>query len=52
MAGALNGTLKAELIEMQGPRKDVEQVERALFQWITWYNEERLPSALDYVPSA
>lgn len=23
------------------------QVERAIFQWITWYNEERLHSAFD-----
>ncbi|MEU2739683.1 integrase core domain-containing protein [Streptomyces sp. NPDC007095] len=27
-----------------------DQVERAIFQWVTWYNEERLHSALDYVP--
>ncbi|MEU9932712.1 IS3 family transposase [Streptomyces anulatus] len=52
MAEALNGTFKAELIEMQGLWKDVDQVERAIFQWITWYNEERLHSALDYVPPA
>ncbi|MFD3637343.1 integrase core domain-containing protein [Streptomyces sp. NPDC058664] len=52
MAEALNGTFKAELIEMQGPGKDVDQVERSIFQWITWYNEERLRSALDYVPPA
>ncbi|MEV5952154.1 IS3 family transposase [Streptomyces sp. NPDC051993] len=52
MAEALNGTFKAELIEMQGPWKDVDQVERAIFQWITWYNEERLHSALAYVPPA
>ncbi|MER8003441.1 IS3 family transposase [Streptomyces sp. NPDC095613] len=52
MAEALNGTFKAELIEMQGPWKDVDQVERAIFQWTTWYNEERLHSALDYVPPA
>ncbi len=52
MAEALNGTFKAELIEMQGPWKDVGQAERAIFQWITWYNEERLHSALDYVPPA
>ncbi|MFF9509691.1 integrase core domain-containing protein [Streptomyces sp. NPDC014724] len=37
---------------MQGPWKDVDQVERAIFQWVTWYNEERLHSALDYVPPA
>ncbi|MEU0343948.1 integrase core domain-containing protein [Streptomyces bobili] len=23
-----------------------------MFQWVTWYNEERLHSALDYVPPA
>ncbi|MEU0378816.1 IS3 family transposase [Streptomyces cyaneofuscatus] len=28
------------------------QVERAIFQWITWYNGERLHSALDYVSPA
>jgi transposase InsO family protein len=52
MAEALNGTFKAELIEMQGPWRDFDQVERAIFQWVTWYNEERLHSALDYVPPA
>ncbi|MFJ6635916.1 integrase core domain-containing protein [Streptomyces sp. NPDC091376] len=52
MAEALNGTFKAELIEMQGPWKDADQVERAIFQWVTWHNEERLHSALDYVPPA
>ena len=52
MTEALNGTFKAELIEMQGPWKDADQVERAIFQWVTWYNEERLHSALDHVPPA
>ncbi|MDK0524917.1 integrase core domain-containing protein [Streptomyces sp. ML-6] len=52
MAEALNGTFKAELIETQGLWKDIDQVERAIFQWITWYNEERLHSALHYVPPA
>ncbi|MGW6026584.1 IS3 family transposase [Streptomyces sp. NPDC055099] len=52
MAEALNGTFKAELIEMQGPWRDFDQVERAIFQWVAWYNEERLHSALDYVPPA
>lgn len=33
------------------PRR-VDQVERAIFQWVTWYNEERLHSALNYVPPA
>ncbi|GAU71513.1 hypothetical protein SSP35_43_00170 [Streptomyces sp. NBRC 110611] len=52
MAEALNGTFKAELIEMQGLWKDVDQVERAIFQWVTWHNEERLHSAFDYIPPA
>ncbi|MEV6742482.1 integrase core domain-containing protein [Streptomyces sp. NPDC051104] len=52
MAEALNGTFKAELIAMQGPWTGFDQVERAIFQWVTWYNEERLHSALDYVPPA
>ncbi|MFD7446685.1 integrase core domain-containing protein [Streptomyces sp. NPDC059909] len=45
-------TFRAELIEMQGPWRDFEQVECAVFQWVAWYNEERLHPALDYVPPA
>lgn len=52
MAEALNGTFKAELIEMQGPWTGFEQVERAIFRWVTWYNGERLHPSLDYVPPA
>jgi transposase InsO family protein len=52
MAEALNGTFKAELIGMQGPWKGPAQVERAIFQWVTWSNEECLRSALDCVPPA
>jgi transposase InsO family protein len=50
MAEALNGTFKAELIELQGPWRDFDQVERAVLQWVAWYNGERLHSALDYIP--
>ena len=50
MAEALNGTFKAELIEMQGPWRDFAQVERAVSEWVTWYNDERLHSALHYMP--
>lgn len=50
MAEALNGTFKAELIELQGPWRDADQVERAVVQWVGWYNTERLHSALDYLP--
>jgi transposase InsO family protein len=50
MAEAPNGPFKAERIEMQGPWRDADQVERAVVQWVGWYNTERLHSALDYVP--
>ncbi len=50
MTEALNGTFKAELIEHQGPWRDADQVERAVVQWVGWYNTERLHSALDYLP--
>ncbi|MFF1651740.1 IS3 family transposase [Streptomyces sp. NPDC058240] len=50
MAEALNVSFKAELIEHQGPWRDVDQVERAVVQWVGWYNTERLHSALDYLP--
>ncbi|MEU0940326.1 IS3 family transposase [Embleya sp. NPDC005971] len=50
IAEALNGTFKAELIEMQGPWRDFAQLERAVVQWVGWYNDERLHSALDHTP--
>ncbi|MEV7850766.1 integrase core domain-containing protein [Streptomyces sp. NPDC088183] len=50
MAEALNGTFKAESIELHGPWRDADQVERAVAQWVCWYNTERLHSALGYLP--
>ena len=43
MVEAVNGTFTAGLIEMQGSWRDVDQVERAVFQWVTWHNAEWLP---------
>jgi hypothetical protein len=40
----LNGTFKAELIEHQGPWRDFDEVERAVFPWAAWYSSERLHS--------
>ncbi|MGW3851665.1 integrase core domain-containing protein [Streptomyces fagopyri] len=31
-------------------RGNLNQVERAVVQWVGWYNTERLHSALDYLP--
>jgi transposase InsO family protein len=52
MAEALNGTFKAELIHFFGPWKTRAQAEIAVYEWISWYNNERLHSALDDVPPA
>ncbi|GGJ34787.1 transposase [Streptomyces brasiliensis] len=46
-AETLNGIFNAEPIEHQGPWRDTDQVEHAVFQWVGWYNTERLHSALD-----
>ncbi|WAL70480.1 hypothetical protein OU787_02580 [Kitasatospora sp. YST-16] len=50
MTDALNGTSKAELIEMQGSWTGFEQVERAIVRWIMWWSENG-STALGYVPS-
>nr|WSX51997.1 integrase core domain-containing protein [Streptomyces sp. NBC_00974] len=50
MTEAFNGSFKAELIEHHSPWRDADQVERAVVQWVGWYNTERLHSALDYLP--
>ncbi|GAA2593715.1 hypothetical protein [Streptomyces axinellae] len=52
MAEALNGIRNAELIEMRGPWKDIGRAERAIFQRVTWCNEERRHPAPGYVPPA
>jgi putative transposase len=38
------------LVEHQGAWRDFDEVERAVFTWVAWYNDARLHSALDYVP--
>lgn len=45
-----NGTLKRESDIVSRTRKNMEEVESALFQWIeSWYNTQRLHSKLKYV---
>ncbi|MGV9703916.1 hypothetical protein [Streptomyces sp. NPDC003483] len=39
------------MIEHQGPWRDAYQVERAVVQWVGWYNTERLRAALGYIHS-
>ncbi len=52
MAEALNGTFKAELIERRRPWKTRVQTEIAIYEWISWYNHERLHSAIGDISPA
>ncbi|CAM04349.1 IS629 ORF2 [Saccharopolyspora erythraea NRRL 2338] len=51
MAEALNGTFKAELIERRS-WPNPAAVQRAVLQWVGWYNHDRLHSAIGHVPPA
>lgn len=51
MAEALNGSYKAELIDRRSWRS-ASDVELATTRWVGWYNQQRLHSALNFVPPA
>ena len=50
LAETVNGLYKTELIWRRGPWKTVEAVELATMEWVSWFNHQRLHSALGYVP--
>jgi putative transposase len=52
LAETVFGLYKAELIHRRGPWHSVAQVEVATAEWVRWWNERRLHSALGYVPPA
>jgi transposase InsO family protein len=52
LAETISGLYKAELINRRGPWRSVAQVELATADWVRWWNERRLHSALGYVPQA
>ena len=52
MAEALNGTFKAELIQLHGPWRTRRQLEIAVVEWIDWYNHRRLHSQIGDIPPA
>jgi putative transposase len=52
MAEALNGTFKAELIHMFGPWRTRADAEIAIYEWISWYNHDRLHTSIGDVPPA
>jgi hypothetical protein len=50
--GEGGGSRRPELIHFFGPWKTRAEAETAIYAWISWYNNERLHSALDDVPPA
>ena len=46
LAETVNGLFKTELIKRRGPWRNVDQVELATLEWVDWWNQRRLHSAL------
>jgi transposase InsO family protein len=46
LAETVNGLFKTELIKRRGPWRSVEQVELATLEWVDWWNQHRLHTAL------
>ena len=49
MAESINGLYKAECVKLEGPFKTVDQLELATCDWVDYWNNHRLHSAIDYV---
>ena len=52
LAEAVNGLYKAEVIHRQGPWRSLEHVELATAEWVDWWNQRRLHSAIGNIPPA
>ncbi len=52
MAESLNGTFKAELINLHGPWRTRDTTEIAIIEWIDWYNAVRLHGEIGDLPPA
>lgn len=50
MAESIIGLYKAECVRLDGPFRSVDELELATLDWVHYYNEYRLHSALDYLP--
>jgi len=50
MAESIIGLFKTEVINYLGPWKSIGQVEWETLQWVSWYNTERLHSAIGHRP--
>jgi transposase InsO family protein len=52
MAETINGLYKTEVIRKKGPWKNLEAVEAATLEWVSWFNTRRLLEPLGYMPPA
>jgi len=50
MAESVNAFYKAELITMQGPWRNVDDVELATLSWVHWWNTRRLLAPIGHIP--
>lgn len=50
MAESVIGLYKTECVTIDGPFRTVNELELATLSWMHWYNEQRLHSAIGYVP--
>ena len=50
LAESIIGLFKTEVINFLGPWKSMAQVEWETLQWVSWYNTERLHSAIGHRP--
>ena len=49
LAESTIGLFKTEVINFLGPWKTVGRVEWETLKWVSWYNTERLHSAIGYI---
>lgn len=52
LAESVIGLYKTEVIRRRGPWKSFDEVEYATLEWVAWFNTQRLPEPLGYVPPA
>lgn len=52
LAETINGLYKAEVIHRCGPWKNLEAVELATLEWVSWFNHHRLLGSIGHIPPA
>ena len=52
LAETIIGLFKTEVVRRRGPWRDVDSVEMAVLEWVSWFNNKRLFGPLGWVPPA